>query len=73
MRIEEDHGKGIEHALDRASVRGALAAIRGFQGVIGDITFDAHRNPVAKPTVIMRLDRGGSVQVKTHSGGSCKL
>ncbi len=56
-------------SLDRASLCSALAATKGFRGVTGDITFDADRNPVAKPTVIMRLEKGGSVYVKTMAGG----
>ncbi len=52
-------------SLDHARIRDALASTRGFRGVTGEITFDANRNPVNKPAVILRYEKGATVYVKT--------
>jgi branched-chain amino acid transport system substrate-binding protein len=51
-------------ASEPAKIRDALAATKGFKGVTGDITFDAYRNPVGKPVVILKFHEGRSVYVK---------
>jgi branched-chain amino acid transport system substrate-binding protein len=50
-------------SLDRAAVRGALAATRGFQGVTGELSFDANGDPVKKEAVIQRYESGEIVLV----------
>lgn len=52
-------------SLDRAKIRDALAATSNFRGISGPIAFDAERNPIAKPVVIMRFDGRTAVYVKT--------
>jgi branched-chain amino acid transport system substrate-binding protein len=52
-------------SLDREKIRDALAATRGFRGVAGEITFDANRNPINKPAVIISYENGAIVYVKT--------
>lgn len=52
-------------SLDRAKIRDALAATNRFRGITGPISFDAGRNPIDKPVVIMRFDSRTVVYVKT--------
>lgn len=47
-----------------AKIRDALAKTRGYQGVTGEITFDANRNPINKTAVILKFEKGASVFVK---------
>jgi branched-chain amino acid transport system substrate-binding protein len=53
------------NSLDQAKIRKALASTRGFRGVTGEITYDTHRNPVNKPAVILKYEKGATVYVKT--------
>ncbi|MCP4757777.1 MAG: ABC transporter substrate-binding protein [Proteobacteria bacterium] len=59
----------IERAgsLRRDAIRKALAATKGFSGATGTISFDSRRNPINKPAVIMKFQRGKAVYVKTVS------
>jgi branched-chain amino acid transport system substrate-binding protein len=52
------------NSLDRARIRDALAATKGFRGVTGEITFDRDRNPRKRIAVILKLEKGRSVYVK---------
>ena len=44
--------------LTGPSIRDALAALKDFHGVTGDISMDANRNPV-KPAVVLKIAPGG--------------
>ena len=44
--------------LTGPSIRDALASLKDFHGVTGDITMDANRNPV-KPAVVLKIAPGG--------------
>jgi branched-chain amino acid transport system substrate-binding protein len=48
-------------AADRDRLRDALAATRDFQGVLGKFSFDAERDVVMDPTVL--IVRGGKFQI----------
>lgn len=52
-------------ALDRASIRNALAQTKDFNGVTGAVTFNADRNAV-KPIVIVRIGDNGKQFVEAH-------
>jgi len=52
-----------------SSIRKALEETNHFKGVTGDITFDANRNPVNKPAVILKFEQGTSHYIKTFSRG----
>ena len=43
------------------AIRDALAATRNYQGVTGDISMDANRNPV-KPAVVLKITHGGKYE-----------
>jgi branched-chain amino acid transport system substrate-binding protein len=47
--------------LSGPSIRDALAATRNYQGVTGDISMDASRNPV-KPAVVLKIAHGGKYE-----------
>jgi branched-chain amino acid transport system substrate-binding protein len=47
-----------------AALRDAIAATKNFPGVTGSITLDARRN-AQKPAVILRIEKGRTVYVKT--------
>jgi branched-chain amino acid transport system substrate-binding protein len=47
--------------LTGPAIRDALAATRNYQGVTGDITMDANRNPV-KPAVVLKIAHGGKYE-----------
>jgi branched-chain amino acid transport system substrate-binding protein len=44
--------------LSGPAIRDALAKTKDYQGVTGDITMDAKRNPV-KPAVVLKIGKGG--------------
>ena len=53
------------HSLDRKKIRDALAATQNFQGATGTISFDENGDPEDKDAVILKLEKGASVFVKT--------
>lgn len=53
------------NSIDTPKIRTALAETQGFQGVTGEITFDANRNPVNKAAVILKLEKESWKYVKT--------
>lgn len=52
-------------SLDRAKIRDALAATKGFKGITGNITLDASRTPLSKPAVILKYEKTQMVYIKT--------
>jgi branched-chain amino acid transport system substrate-binding protein len=52
-------------ALERRSIRDALAATRDFPGVTGSVTFNAERNAL-KPVVVVRIGDNGRHSVESH-------
>lgn len=53
------------NSSDPLKIRDALAATKGFKGITGEFTFDENRNPISKPAVILRYEKGATVFVKT--------
>ncbi len=51
--------------LSGPAIRDALATIKDFHGVTGDITLDANRNPV-KPAVVLKIGKGGNYEFVTR-------
>lgn len=51
-------------SVDRQALRRALAGTRGFDGVTGPISFDAHGDPI-KDAVIMEISNGSPEYLKT--------
>ena len=47
--------------LTGPAIRDALAATKHYQGVTGDISMDANRNPV-KPAVVLKITHGGKYE-----------
>jgi branched-chain amino acid transport system substrate-binding protein len=47
--------------LTGPAIRDALAQTRDYKGVTGDISMDAHRNPV-KPAVVLKISHGGKYE-----------
>ena len=47
--------------LTGPAIRDALAATKNYQGVTGDISMDANRNPV-KPAVVLKISHGGKYE-----------
>jgi branched-chain amino acid transport system substrate-binding protein len=68
--LSYDAARLLADAIRRAGstegkrVRDALASTRGFQGVTGEITMDADRNPI-KPAVILKV-AGGRFRFETQ-------
>lgn len=52
-------------SLKPAEIRTALANTGGFPGITGNITFDATRNPINKPAVILQFGDSATHYVKT--------
>jgi branched-chain amino acid transport system substrate-binding protein len=52
-------------SFDRARIRDALAATRGFQGATGTITLNEYGDPVNKPVVIMKLGKDAPTYFKS--------
>ncbi len=52
-------------SLNRAHIRERLSDTRNFKGVTGDITFNAHGDPVDKPAVILQFQNNASVYYST--------
>jgi branched-chain amino acid transport system substrate-binding protein len=50
--------------LSGTAIRDALAATKDFHGVTGNISLDAHRNPV-KPAVVLKIGAGGKYEYVT--------
>lgn len=51
--------------LSGPAIRDALAATKNFQGVTGNISMDANRNPV-KPAVVLKVGKGGKYEFVTR-------
>ncbi len=51
--------------LSGPSIRDALATMKNFAGVTGDISLDANRNPV-KPAVVLKIGKGGKYEFVTR-------
>lgn len=52
-------------SLKPSEIRTALAQTRDFPGITGNITFDADRNPINKPAVILQFGDNATGYVKT--------
>ena len=52
-------------SFDRARIRDALAATKGFQGATGTITLNENGDPVNKPVVIMKLGKDAPTYFKS--------
>ena len=52
-------------SFDRARIRDALAATKGFEGATGTITLNEYGDPVNKPVVIMKLGKDAPMYFKS--------
>jgi branched-chain amino acid transport system substrate-binding protein len=53
------------NSIEPQHIRTALAETQGFNGITGQITFDANRNPLNKSAVILKFDKDSWIYVKT--------
>jgi len=65
VRVLGDAMRRAGPNFDRAKLRDAIAATKGFNVVTGVITFDENRNPIGKRVVIEEIEKGQLLLRKT--------